>query len=114
MFLSFEIVPHLSPKVSQSLLMKEELSFELHAHEVEVPFSTVQHISPNEKIENVDDVLGKVQVKSSALKDELLSLPSICHLKRFSQSLTVEAGFSKATVKYLKQRASYLNLRQKL
>jgi len=50
----------------------------------------------------------------SALKDELLSLPSICHLKRFSQSLTVEAGFSKATVKYLKQRASYLNLRQKL
>ena len=57
---------------------------------------------------------GKVQVKSSALKDELLSLPSICHLKRFSQSLTVEAGFSKAIVKYLKQRASYLKLRQKL
>jgi len=58
--------------------------------------------------------VGKYQ--SSILKDELLSLPSICHLKRFSQSLTVEAGFSEATVKYLKQRAlaSSLNLRQKL
>ena len=62
MFLSFEIVPHLSPKVSRSLFMKEDLSFELHAHEVKVPFSTVQHISPNEKIENVDDVLNFLSV----------------------------------------------------
>jgi hypothetical protein len=67
MFLSFEIVPHLGPKVSQSLLMKEDLSFELHAHEVEVPFSTVQHISPNEKIENVDDVLVGKYKSSPAL-----------------------------------------------
>ena len=67
MFLSFEIVPHLGPKVSQSLLMKEDLSFELHAHEVEVPFSTVQHILPNEKIENVDDVLVGKYKSSPAL-----------------------------------------------
>ena len=67
MFLSFEIVPHLGPKVFQSLLMKEDLSFELHAHEVEVPFSTVQHISPNEKIENVDDVLVGKYKSSPAL-----------------------------------------------
>jgi hypothetical protein len=62
MFLSFEIVPHLGPKVSQSLLMKEDLSFELHAHEVEVPL-----ISPNEKIENVDDVLVGKYKSSPAL-----------------------------------------------
>ncbi|XP_059082032.1 uncharacterized protein LOC131879677 [Tigriopus californicus] len=46
--------------------------------------------------------------------DQSVCLPSVRHLQRFGQNLSVETGISPSTVEYLKSRLSSLNEREKI
>ena len=48
------------------------------------------------------------------LSDNILTLPSVQHLRRLSSALTVDLEFSESTVSYLKARFSRLNERERV
>jgi len=192
LFLSIILDPDSGPKISLSLSIDSDLSFDLHAFEHKIPESeylgllqtkrgiiskvdevlnllaflknrpssgsSFPKLSVEDVIRRLEDALVSDEILSSngrfkfaieqlklslkdlgmrrysptlmaaaalweatspalyrlLLKDENLSLPSVCHLKRFSQSLGVEAGISHSTCEYLKKRISRLNSRQRI